>query len=65
MDCDFKVKENRFRRTLKRRGYELIKNRRRDQKALNYGLYQIKNLQTNEFITDWITFNEVEIFINK
>lgn len=34
-----KVKENRLRRAAERQGYRLVKSRRRDPRALDYGLY--------------------------
>ena len=36
-----KVRENRIRRVLKRQGYRLVKSRRRDPQALDYGDYMI------------------------
>jgi len=36
-----KVVENRLRRTLQRRGFTLVKNRRRDPRALGFGGYSI------------------------
>ncbi|ROQ40958.1 hypothetical protein EDF46_0324 [Frondihabitans sp. PhB188] len=36
-----KVLENRLRREAERRGYMLVKSRRRDPKALDYGLYAL------------------------
>jgi hypothetical protein len=38
-----KSREIRIRRTLDRRGYKLSKSRRRDPRALDYGLYAISN----------------------
>lgn len=42
-----KVRENRIRRTLERRGLLLVKSRRRDPKAWDFGLYRIDDLRTN------------------
>jgi hypothetical protein len=40
-EADDKVLENRLRRMLQRRGYQLIKSRRRDPRAIDYGGYMI------------------------
>jgi hypothetical protein len=42
-----KVRENRLRRILSRRGYILMKSRRRDPRALDYGYYRIIYPNTN------------------
>ena len=36
-----KVRENRARRAIERRGYHLMKSRRRDTRAIDYGGYMI------------------------
>jgi hypothetical protein len=38
-----KVRENRLRRRLARRGYQLSKSRRRDTRAIDFGGYMILN----------------------
>ena len=43
MDNDEKVRENRARRVLSRRGYVLHKSRRRDVNAIDYGGYMISD----------------------
>jgi hypothetical protein len=50
-----KVKENRVRRAVARRGYQLQKARRRDPKGFDYGTFQIIDPWTNEFIHGDIT----------
>ena len=42
-----KVRENRMRRRLERRGYRLMKSRRRDPDALEYGTYQVIEIRHN------------------
>ena len=46
-EADDKVLENRLRRMLQRRGYQLIKSRRRDPRAIDYGGYMIADASTN------------------
>lgn len=48
MDTSEKVRENRLRREVSRRGYRLIKSRRRDPFALDYGRYLVKNADGTE-----------------
>jgi hypothetical protein len=45
-----KVRENRLRRVAERRGYRLLKSRRRDPEALDYGGYMLIDSQTNAVI---------------
>jgi hypothetical protein len=47
MDQDLKVQENRARRRLDRMGFSLMKSRRKDPRALEYGGYMIVNRFTN------------------
>ena len=47
MDTSEKVRENRVRRMLKRQGYSLMKSRRRDPQALDYGGYMIIDDEIN------------------
>ena len=42
MDQDEKVRENRVRRAVERRGLRLVKSRRRDPMAVGYGKYRIE-----------------------
>lgn len=44
MDTSTKVRENRIRRTVERRGYRLVKNRRRDPMAIGYGMYRVETV---------------------
>lgn len=42
MDQAIKVRENRMRRAAERRGYRLVKSRRKDPYALGYGLFRVE-----------------------
>lgn len=42
-----KIRENRLRAAAERQGYRLVKSRRRDPRALDYGMYAIFNPHTN------------------
>lgn len=42
-----KTQENLIRRKLGRMGYSLVKSRRRDPDALDYGCYEIVDVRTN------------------
>lgn len=44
---DQKVRENRLRRMADRQGFRLIKSRSRDDRAMDYGLYGLVDIQTN------------------
>jgi hypothetical protein len=46
----FKVRENKARRALSRRGLALVKSKRRDTNAADFGLYRIENPSTNMVI---------------
>ena len=45
-----KVRENRLRRMAERQGLRLVKSRRRDPRAIDYGLYTIVSDQTNTVV---------------
>lgn len=45
-----KVRENRLRRMAERQGLRLVKSRRRDPRAIDYGLYTLVSAQTNTVI---------------
>ena len=71
MTTEEKVRENKARRRLDRRGYRLMKSRRRDPKALEYGGYMIVDSQTNGAVAgmDPVPFDyslgDVEAFLDK
>ncbi len=50
MSSEDKVKENRLRRIADRRGLRLMKSRSRDPKAVDFGLYGLVDIQTNDLI---------------
>jgi len=45
-DSEYKVRENRMRRVLQRRGYRLMKSKRRDPRAYDFGGYMIIDART-------------------
>ena len=68
---DFKVRENRARRAVKRQGFELRKSRSRDPLSVDFGLYAIIDINTggavnpsiaNRWVCSW-SLDEVEEWI--
>ena len=64
-----KVRENRARRAVARRGFALQKSRRRDPRAWDYGTYQIIDPATNTMIYSagdgyGLTLEAVERWLN-
>ena len=49
-DKEVKVKENRLRRAAERQGLRLVKSRRRDPRAFDYGKYMLVDVQTNAVV---------------
>lgn len=45
--ADDKVRENRLRRMAERQGFQLAKSRRRDPRAVDYGIYRVVDAQTS------------------
>ena len=45
-----KVRENRYRRMLQRRGFQLVKSRRRDPRALGFGGFIIVDASANAVV---------------
>jgi hypothetical protein len=62
---NFKVRENRLRRMLARRGYQLVKNRARDPRALGYGKYMIMNLSDNREAAGGLDLDAVEQWVRR
>lgn len=64
-----KIRENLYRRMLERRGYYLVKNRRRDPKAIDFGGYKIMHGQIHHPVSgsDGFKFSldDVEKFLNE
>lgn len=57
---DPKVRENRLRRMAKRQGLELVKSRRRDPRALDFGAYQLVGASEVG-----ATLDEIEEYLNR
>lgn len=65
-----KVRENRLRRMAQRQGLRVIKSRRRDPRALDYGLYEL--VDEHNHPTGWAwrsdygaTIDELEEYLTK
>ncbi len=60
-----KVRENRLRRMAQRQGYRLIKSRRRDPRALDYGLFTLVKEDTNAAVyhATNVSMDEIESFL--
>ncbi len=62
---DDKVRENRLRRMADRQGLKLTRSRRRDPRALDYGLYWLADARTSalESPEAGLTLDEVEQYL--
>lgn len=68
-----KVREDRFRRALDRRGLKLMKSRARDVRDITYGGYQITDVQTGGVVAGWgnanrgyaFTLDDVETWLTE
>lgn len=65
MEQDEKIRENRLRRAANRQGLVLRKTRRRDPRALDYGLWMIVELSTDIIIPcgDKLSLDAVESYL--
>jgi len=66
MDTNEKVRENRLRRMADRQGIALRKSRRRDPRALDYGVYWLIDIRRNMHLDprgDGMTLDEVEDYL--
>lgn len=69
MMTDDKVRENRLRRAAERQGLRIIKSRRRDPRAIDYGGYMIVDIQLNAVVAGELnspmamSLDEVELFL--
>jgi hypothetical protein len=71
MDQADKVRENKLRRMADRQGMRLTRSRSRDERAVDYGLYSLVDVQTNGVVNEpiagrWIhswTLDEVEDYL--
>lgn len=68
-----KVRENRLRRMADRQGLRLLKSRSRDERAIDYGLYALIDIDTNSAVNPalaqrWVcswTLDEVEEYLQR
>ena len=61
-----KVRENRMRRMAQRQGWRLIKSKRRDPRAVDFGQFWLVDIYTNGAVTGGqfgISLDEVEEFL--
>ena len=72
MTAKEKVMENRLRRKAHRMGFKLLKSRRRDPDAIDFGGYALADLELNcpmfgfsPFGTPWATMDEVRAFLKE
>jgi hypothetical protein len=64
MDTQEKIRENRARRAVTRRGYRLAKTRRRDPAAWDYGSWKITDPATGSLLLDAPSLADVEAWLN-
>jgi hypothetical protein len=58
------VQENRIRRMAERQGYSVTKSRRRDPRALDYGMYLLTHIDINAAVLGgWTTLDGIEHFL--
>lgn len=60
MDTSEKVRENRLRRMAERRGFKLVKSRRRDPQAIDYGTYELVDAELNVVAGGPMTLDGIE-----
>lgn len=68
MSDEEKVRENRLRRMAERQGYQLVKSRRRDPRAFDYGARWIVDPRSNTIVagdptTGGMSLDEVETWL--
>jgi hypothetical protein len=63
MDTATKVRENRARRAIARRGYRLAKTRRRDPAAYDYGSWKITDPATGGLVHAAPSLTDVEAWL--
>lgn len=61
------VRENRLRRMAERQGLVMRKSRRRDPRAVDYGLYWLSDANTNTLVTDerGLNLDEIEAYLTQ
>lgn len=67
---DDKVRENRLRRMAARQGLALTRSRRRDPRALDYGLYWLSRgkgqiTDSDDSVLSGVTLDEVEAYLTR
>lgn len=63
-----KVRENRLRRMAERQGYQLVKSKARDPRAIDYGGWMVTSTATSEIVAGghgYLTVDEVEKFLRE
>ena len=69
MDQDQKVRENRLRRMAARQGYKLVRTRRLDHRALDYGTYKLVRIEgcgpAEDPAARLLTIDEVADFLTR
>jgi hypothetical protein len=63
MENEEKVRENRLRRAAERQGYKLVKSRRRDPRAKDYGACELVPEKGKPKM--FASIDEVEAFLNR
>jgi hypothetical protein len=66
MQAEEKIRENRVRRMAQRQGLRMIKSKRRDPRAVDYGRFWLADIYTNGAVTGGqfgISLDEVEEFL--
>ncbi len=64
MDAAYKVRENRVRRAAERQRCTLVKSRRRDANAWDYGTYMLVDSQTNGAILQNASLDDVQDWLD-
>jgi hypothetical protein len=64
---DEKVRENRLRRMADRQGLKLTRSRRRDPRALDYGLYWLAEIRSDTLVTSesGMTIDQIEAWLTQ
>lgn len=62
-EIEFKVQENKLRRKAQRRGLNIIKSRRRDPEAPDFGKYMILEIAGHRIAAAGLEFDEVATYL--
>lgn len=60
MTLEEKVRENRLRRMALRQGFKLMKNRRRDPRARDYGIWYLVQIDRNIHAGEFYSLDQIE-----